>query len=483
MYWNATQSVANNESTVLIDHWLDCASSYGLSIKAKTLLCTVGEDSKSIATPSISTNGNSSIKLGTTKHVVKHDSNGSKTVRVDGAFNMQATISGKYVSSITAGDDIVLENIPRKATITSYPTDWTDEDTPLIKYSNPAGNAVTSLQACVSIDGKNAYTSYYDLSKTGTEKSISWSAADITKLQDAVLNGSTSRTVTFFIKTVIGTETYHDPSKNTTLTIKNCKPTLSPTAKVTDAKTKALTGNDQTIVKNQSVVAVTTGAKALKRATIQNESIICGNSTLSSGSGNITNPQSSLFKFVASDNRGQTVSTEKLLGFVDYVNLSCSQSIRMSVDPALGDTGAIAKLTISGNYFNGTFGAVTNNLELWYRYKEVTNPETPWSTLELDGWRQVEETINKENDTYSTTVEIGNLYQDKQYVFQCRAIDAVYTNEGVTTREYSSNVKPVFDWGPNDFNFNVPVSFSSGILGVSPIGNWISAVLKSSSFA
>lgn len=469
MYWSATQSIANNASTVLIDHWLDCGSGWDLYVQGRPINCSVGSDAKSINSAAVSTGGGNSIKLGTTSHTVRHNDDGSLTVNIKSSYGMQATIAGTWVGSIDVSGSITLDDIPRAATITDWPDSWNDEENPTIKYSNPAGNAVTSLQACISFDGSKDDVAYRDITKTSDTYQFPLTTAERAILQKGTLSGSTSRKVKFFVKTVIGGVTYWSASDNTELTIVNCAPTLSPTAEDTNPATIALTGNPQTIVRHQSVVSVNSGAKALKYASIVNQAIVCGSTTLNAGSGTIKSPQSNLFKFVASDDRGQTATpVEKLLGLVEYVNLTCSQSVRINLD-TLDETSAIAELTISGSYFDGNFGKADNTLELWYRYKEVTNPETPWSTLDQDGWRSVEETIVKSDNKYSTVIEIAGLDYSKQYVFQCRAIDAIYTGEGVTTKEYTVQTRPVFDWSGDDFNFNVPVSICG--VDVTPTSN------------
>jgi hypothetical protein len=48
------------------------------------------------------------------------------------------------------------------------------------------------------------------------------------------------------------------------------------------------------------------------------------------------------------------------------------------------------------------------------------------------------------------------LSYDKSYVFQCRAVDKLAT---IASGQYTVRLLPIFDWGENDFNFNVPVSF------------------------
>lgn len=113
MYWTAKQSIVDNESTVTIDHWLDCANAYDLYIGNRDNTCTVDGTEKEFKSPAISTGGGQSIKLGTTTHVVKHNDNGQKSCNVSGQFNIQATLAGIYKSYISASGTITLDPIAR----------------------------------------------------------------------------------------------------------------------------------------------------------------------------------------------------------------------------------------------------------------------------------------------------------------------------------------------------------------------------------
>ncbi len=113
MYWSGKQSVENNQTTITIDHYLDCAATYSLYIGTRDNSCTVGTDTKAFTSPKISTGGGSTIKLGTTTHVVTHDDDGSKSVTISGAFNIKATLSGTYKGSISAKADVTLDPIAR----------------------------------------------------------------------------------------------------------------------------------------------------------------------------------------------------------------------------------------------------------------------------------------------------------------------------------------------------------------------------------
>lgn len=115
--WSAEQSVANNTSTITCVHKLVNDATYSLKIYSRSNTCTVGGEQKNYTSPDINTSGGSTITLGTTKHTVSHDSDGKKSVTISGTFNIQATLSGSYVSSLTASSTVTLDTIPRSSSL------------------------------------------------------------------------------------------------------------------------------------------------------------------------------------------------------------------------------------------------------------------------------------------------------------------------------------------------------------------------------
>lgn len=111
--WSAVQSVADNTSEVTCVHKLVSASSYALNIGGRTNSCTVGGVKKDFTSAAINTSGGSTITLGTTKHLLEHNSDGSKSASVSSTFNIQATLDGVYKSTIQVSGTITLDDIPR----------------------------------------------------------------------------------------------------------------------------------------------------------------------------------------------------------------------------------------------------------------------------------------------------------------------------------------------------------------------------------
>jgi hypothetical protein len=188
----------------------------------------------------------------------------------------------------------------------------------------------------------------------------------------------------------------------------------------------------------------------LKGAYITSYRLTCGGANAATNaSGKLYNVESANFIFYITDSRGYTNSRAVNLYLIDYVKPTCNQSVKMEL---VGETGAKAIISLSGNYFSGHFGATGNSLTLQYRKKEEGGEWGPWFSLPSQ-YRQI-------NDrSYTAEYTITGLSYDKSYTFQSAAIDATGETNRANSTEYIARLIPVFDWGENDFNFNVPVSF------------------------
>ena len=138
---------------------------------------------------------------------------------------------------------------------------FNDESNPVVKYSNPAGNDVDSLQVCISLTGYLADVPYREVSKTGTSYTFMLTEAERNVLRNATTS-STSREVIFVIRTFIDGEAYTHSIKST-VSIVNANP-IFDASKITYADTNAtvvaITGNNQHIVQNKSSLSVTVAA-------------------------------------------------------------------------------------------------------------------------------------------------------------------------------------------------------------------------------
>lgn len=324
---------------------------------------------------------------------------GSLDIYHDGAGNKSFSASAEagiyYVAVNCRGSGSwSLPSIPRQANITSAP-DFNDEANPTINYSNPAGNNVSSLQACISLTGATDDIKYRDISKTGSSYTFNLTTAERNVLRNACTT-SNSRKVQFFIKTVIGGNTFHSNIEKT-LSIINGNPTFTSSNisyKDNNSVTTAVTENNQYLVQNLSSLLVTiTPATALKGASISKyEVTINGVKKTITSAGNIDygviNSGSNLILSVkVIDSRGNSTTASKTVNFLPW-----------SLPTAL------ITLKRKNNYENesylkvdGSYSIVNskNTLTIQYQYKKTS--EDTYSNLEtLTDNKQITMTKDKE---------------------------------------------------------------------------------------
>jgi hypothetical protein len=385
------------------------------------------------------------LKTGTMR--IYHNADGSKSFSASATGGIYT-----YARNVSGSGSWALDAIPRAATISSAPN-FTDEDEPVLKYSNPAGSVVDDLQACIaSTDGSTIYIDYRPISETGSSYTFSFTDEERETLQ-ALCKNAKSMAVKFYIRTKLGSSTLYS-SVEKTLTIANAAPTLAPTVKDSNATTKALTGDESKFIKGHSSAAYTIGASAKKQATIKSQKVTCGDKSATAASGTLAKVESGTFAFSVTDSRGNTATKTLTKTLIDYVALTCS----MKVGTPTAD-GKCA-MSISGDCFNGSFGAVVNTLQVQYR--QSTDGGSTWGA-----WVDAAATLS--GNGYSAEVAITGLDYQQAYTFQARAVDKLATAETATK---TVKATPVFDWGEDSFNFNVPVTMRNAavLFGTNPEG-------------
>lgn len=444
--WNMTsQSVANNTSTV---SWAMKLVAIGASGKItsnskKNWNVTVNGTDYS-GTNTIGISGKSTKTLASGSTVISHNVDGTKTF----TFSFKQQFSGLVFAGVAISDKSgsglgTLPDIPRKATITNAPN-FNDEGNPTITYSNPAGNAVSTLQACISLTGSTDNIAYRDISKSGTSYTFNLTSAERSTLRNATTT-SNSRSVKFYVKTVIGSNTFYN-SVERTLTIINANPTLTPTVSDGNAKTVALTGDANKFVRYYSTGSYSISKSAKKGATIKSVVAKCGSQSKSSAtlvSGSFAKVDSGIFDFSVTDSRGNTVSKTLTKTLINYVPLTANVEGSIALSET-DSTKAKILFTVSGNYFNGSFGATSNSLTLKYTLKSGGN------------------TIKTETLTIPTSAYSGTTYKliytipealdyKNSYTVTIQAVDKLAS---ISKTSKSLKAVPIFEWGEKDFKVN-----------------------------
>ena len=372
---------------------------------------------------------------------IPHNADGTLTITISAGGG----IGGTSFDSSWLNENITLPQIPRQATITSAPN-FNDEENPTITYSNPVGNyaGMTSLQACIaSSDGSHVYVPYRNISKTGTSYTFNLTDTERAALRNAIPN-SNSMTVRFYVTCVLNGSTLYS-SLAKTFSIVNGSPTITNVVAVdTNATTVALTGDNTKAVKYFSNVNVSYSTSAKKGASLKNTQIKNGSTTVNGRSASFQKINNNNFVITVSDSRGNAATHTHTMPMIEYSYLSCSVK---AVAPTTEGNGSF---TISGNYWNGNFGAQNNTLTLVYRHKVGDGSYSAWQTVSI--------TPTFSNGRYSVKIPTSGLDYRESHTFQAKATDKLMS---VESNEHKVRTTPVFDWGENDFRFNVPVRFEA----------------------
>lgn len=371
---------------------------------------------------------------------VSHNTDGSKSV----AISLSTAIYYKTISSYSG--TWTMDSNPRKATITAA-SDFNDEGNPTVSFSNPAGNNATKLEICIAADGTNPTVGYKTISnKTGTSYQFTLTDDERVALRQSITSGS-SRKITYILRTTIGS--YVDTHKmEKTLTLINYAPIVAVGVVDNNPDTVELTGNSNIFIKGYSTAQYVIKATSRKEATITG--YVCnGEATTSTGA--VLNVSSTSIILGATDSRGNTTTKTVPLSMIDYVDVSCSQKIKIELD---GETAAKITVSVEGHYFNGSFGNRNNELFITVYYKEAGASSWAGSVPITEA-----HTPTYDSNTYSLTAALPTVFDySKAYVFETVVEDALTS---AYSGEYTARLTPVFDWSDTDFNFNVPVSFNN----------------------
>ena len=325
---------------------------------------------------------------------------------------------------------------------------------------------ITKLSTCVI--GENAVISTEGSSTSGTGRySIEYEFGDLTGvIVDNMLFSGVPATITWKIPLAFAKEIPYASSKtgklisyytfagkkevNYTSTFvakiaDDAVPTIDSTVATTDAISSQLSGNTSTIINGVSTVQINLYASPTTGAYIKDK--WCQNPpNYYSGKHGTTQTfighNNGVFKFGATDTRNRSATKTITLAAIDY------KSPTISIDGIEINTSGVATIDISGTWFKGSFGKVSNDITVSYRYK--LNSSSSWGS-----WTTIPNAAKNNDGTFSATVTKSGLSYTETYNFEAKVQDAINT---ISSKEYIAKSLPVFDWSADDFNFNVPVS-------------------------
>lgn len=389
---------------------------------------------------------NQDIASGT--KTIKHNTDGTKT------FTATVKAAIYYGSINVSGSENYTLDLVGMATISKAPN-FNDEDNPTIEYYNPVGNAITSLQAAISLTGETPDIAYRDIPIASGSYTFNLTAAE-RKVLRAATQGSNTRKVRFYLRNVVEGNIYFS-WKEVSYTVINANPTITAGVVDTNAATIALTGDNTTLIRYHSTAYAAFTATAYKEATIKTNVIEYNGTLTSSSEKTVANVESNVFSFIAADSRGNTANETIVARMIDYITPTANIDNTQQMD-----TTGYYNLRVSGNYYNDTFGytdaAAANTLTVSMRYKEQGGSYNAWEVIgkTIDG------------NTYTAQAFVNGLNYRKAYVFQCKVVDKLNT---ILSAEITVRSIPVFHWSESDFVFEVPVRFNAGTEGITGGGD------------
>lgn len=208
-----------------------------------------------------------------------------------------------------------------------------------------------------------------------------------------------------------------------------------------NSTTLALTGNENTFIKFHSDAEATMSGDgvvlSLDFSNIENGGV------RKFGLSNVfNNIERNVFTFHGVDADDATHTETVEVDMIDYIKLTCNfESASMD-----GSGGLI--VSCLGNFFNGSFGDVTNTITAKMRFAE-------FGTDNYCAWQRM--TVSKSGNTYYAYYTLANLDYTKNYTFEVKVNDKL--EEKTAIRTFSS--KPIFHWGKDDVAFEVPVEMRS----------------------
>lgn len=353
--------------------------------------------------------------------VVPHNADGTKSVSISATGSLPPS----SLTSTSCAGTVTLPTIPRASSISCSTANI--ESNPTITISRASSSFTHTIKyGFGNLSGTIA-------TKTSATSITNWTipSSFYGQIPNAKDGWGTLTCDTYSGNTKIGTS-----SINFTVTTdeSKCKPTVSGSVVDTNSATVALTGNNNVLVRYFSTAQCTLSATLNKSAGSITAKTI-NNNAVSGNTLTIPKVEISTFDFYAKDSRGYSNSDKVVKSLVAYIPLTNDATITRD-DATSGD----ATLRIEGNYFNGSFGKVSNTLTVEYKKPsgEVLS---------------VTPTIS--NNKYSATIPLEGYEYTQSFNFEVVVKDKLNTISKKLTLQ--SGV-PVFDWGENDFRFNVPVS-------------------------
>ena len=361
---------------------------------------------------------------------IEHEADGTKILSCVASINLNG------IGSATINQQLTLPTIPRASTVSVV------SGQTMIMGRN-INLAITRHVNIFThkLEYRFSADSSWTLIGNNITTAATWSSPDVTEqIPNAQVGQFVIRCTTFQGSTQIGEPT--EINVNLSVNTNAVRPTLDYLIRDINPVTLALTGDNQTIVRNASNVSIEATPTSKRGATLTRllksttgfEKVYTNPASGQKVTTNVNGVLSSTFTLTVQDSRGLSVTANPIMSAVDYVPLTLSVV-------AVRDTPTNNKVRIDyvGNYFNGSFPLMANTLELKFRYR--TRGATTWSSyvsianpVIVDGQNKFQENGRILNGTF----DYRNIYE-----FEFIATDKIMS---VTSARNVARGRPIINW-------------------------------------
>ena len=408
--WSATQSIANNTSTITAKVYLN---GNGWATDSSYWNCWI--NGTQVTTNKDAYIGGKTL-LGQKTWTVSHNANGSLSTTISFSYSNGLTSAGTYTTKSGSGSaTVTLDTIPR---VSSFSLNTTSGTLGSTSFTINISRASSSFTHTVSYQFGNIK---YDIAtKTGNTR-VSFTP----EINDcAQIPNSTSGTGSIVVTTYNGSTQIGSTSKNITL---NVPSSVVPSTGISVTVNNALSGVD--VAGRTTYTVSATNAKGSYGSTIKSYQITGGGLNSGSSSATTTTLGAGTYTFTVkvTDSRGRTASaTSATYTMHSYSIPSCSMSsFRADSNGNASSEGTHARAFLTWN-IKDIASAQVNAHQYAIQYKQTT--WTNWSTLV--GWTDTSPAYSGKNVAYNLG---GNWNAGVAYEVKFLIRDSYNTVESISS--------------------------------------------------
>lgn len=416
---------ANNQSDITVTAYLITSGSYHINSTASKKITLTINGTPYSGTCTVGISSGETLKLySATVSNINHNSDGSKSISIACTLNIAVTLSGSYVSSVSASGTAALTTIARKSTLSaSNGTLGTAQD--LTVSRKDSGFTHTITYKCGSTSG------------TVCTKSSSTTISFTPPLSLASQNTTgTTVSIVFTITTYNSSGT--SLGSNTKTITCSIPSTVVPAASFTVEDAQGYLATYGGYVQNKSQFAIKVTANGVYSSTIKSYKVVANGKTYTTASvttGAITSSGTLKITVTVTDSRGRTATVSKEVTVLAYSSPKISSL-------AVKRTNSSGVASSSGEYLTATFKATVSSLNnkntVTYVLKYKKKSETEYTSVALTAIE----------DNYSVTYSsIFEAEKDSSYDVIIVATDAFDSVEKSSTGAPVNKVFSVFKKG------------------------------------